>query len=66
MVIVRMTLLMKKFINIDMDDGGIHPLKEKESYFLLSATCDEILSWVIGIWMKSRLVSVGNCNTVNL
>ena len=35
-------------------------------YLLLSATCDEILSWVIEVWMKNHLVSDGNCNTVNL
>jgi hypothetical protein len=35
-------------------------------YILLSATCDEILSRVITIWMKTHLVSDNNCNTVNL
>ena len=33
---------------------------------LLSATCDEILSWMIGIWMKHHSVSVSNCDTVDL
>ena len=35
-------------------------------YRLLSTTCDEILSWIIGMWMKNHLVSGSNCNTVNL
>ena len=35
-------------------------------YLLLSATCDEILSWMIEIWMENNLVSDSNCNTVNL
>jgi hypothetical protein len=33
-------------------------------YFLLSTTCDEILSWMIDIWMTNHLVSEGYCNTV--
>ena len=32
---------------------------------LLSGTCDEILSWMIGIWMENHLVSDDNCNSVN-
>ena len=36
------------------------------SYLLLSTTCDEILSWMIAIWMKNHSVSDRNCNTVNL
>ena len=35
-------------------------------YLLLSSTCDEILSWMIQIWMKIHLVSDSNCNTVYL
>jgi hypothetical protein len=35
-------------------------------YLLWSATCDEILSWMIEIWMKNHLVSDSNWNTVNL
>ena len=34
--------------------------------FLLSATCNEILSLMIEIWMKNHLVSVGNWDIVNL
>ena len=34
--------------------------------FLLLATCDEILSWMIEIWMKNVLVSGSNCNIVIL
>ena len=35
-------------------------------YLLLSATCDEILSWIIEIWMENHLVSVNISNIVNL
>jgi hypothetical protein len=30
----------------------------------LSTTCDEILSWMIDIWMTNHLVSDSYCNTV--
>ena len=33
---------------------------------LLSATSDEILLWMIEIWMKHHFLSDSNCNTVNL
>ena len=33
-------------------------------YLLLSATCDEILSWVFDIWMKNHLASDSICNAV--
>ena len=33
---------------------------------LRSATRDEIVSWVIEIWLKNHLVSDSNCNTVKL
>ena len=32
----------------------------------LVITCDEILSWLIEIWMENRFVSDSNGNTVNL
>ena len=35
-------------------------------YLLFSTTCDEILSWVIEMWMKYYLVSDSYCDTVNL
>ena len=35
-------------------------------YLHLSTTCDEILSWMIGNWMKNHLVSDSNCNILNL
>ena len=35
-------------------------------YVLLSATCDEMLSWMIEIWMKFYLVSDTRCNTIKL
>ena len=33
-------------------------------YLLFSATCDEMLSWMIEIWMENHLVSNGNWNIV--
>ena len=33
---------------------------------LLSATCDETLSWMIEIWMKNHLVSDNNYDNVDL
>jgi hypothetical protein len=33
-------------------------------YLLLSATCDEMLLWMIEIWMTKYLVSDSYCNTV--
>jgi hypothetical protein len=33
-------------------------------YILLLATCDEILSWMIEIWMKICFANARNCNTV--
>ena len=35
-------------------------------YLFLSSTFDDILSWMIELWMKTHLVSDSNCNTVNL
>ena len=36
------------------------------TYILLSTTCDEILRWMMEIWMKNHLVSDNNRNTANL
>ena len=48
-----------------MDDGWFHPLA-KNPYLLLSATCDDMSSWMIESWMKIYfLVSDNNCNDVN-
>jgi hypothetical protein len=33
---------------------------------LSTVACDEALSWIIEIWMKSRLVSDMKCKTINL
>ena len=46
-----------------MMDEFIHWSKP---YLYLSATCDEIMSWMIEIWMKKHLVCDNNCNTVIL
>ena len=46
-----------------MMDESFHRLK---TYLLLSTICDEILSWMIGFWMKDHLVSDNLCNIVNL
>ena len=50
---------------IVMGDAWVHMLVKK-FYLLLSASCDEMLSWMIEIWMKNHLVSGSNCNTVIL
>ena len=55
MATFQMTLRAKNGTNI-----VIHWPKP---YLLLSTTPDEILSWVIEIWMKFHLVSDSNCNT---
>jgi hypothetical protein len=47
--------MMEEFISI-----GPKP------YLLLSAICNEILSWMIGIWMKIYTVSDISCNIVVL
>ena len=41
--------------NVVMDDGRVHPLAKP--YLLLSATCHEILSWMIDIWMKNQVAT---------
>jgi hypothetical protein len=45
-----------------MMDEIIHWLKP---YLLLLAAHDEILSWMIEIWMTNHLVRDNNCNIVN-
>ena len=35
-------------------------------YLLFSTTCDEILSWMLEVWMKNHLVGDNYCNIVNL
>ena len=44
-------------------DEFIH---QSKPYLLLLATCDEILSWMIEIWMENHLISDSNCNSVSL
>ena len=44
-------------------DEFIHWLK---SYVLLPTTRDEMLLWMIEIWMQNHLVSAGDCSTINL
>ena len=39
---------------------------QPKPYIILSATYDEILSWMIEIWMKHHLVSDTDCNTLSL
>ena len=46
-----------------MTDEFVRWLKR---YLLLSATRDEILSWMIEIWMKNHFVSDNNCDILNL
>jgi len=70
MVAFWMTLLMKKVNHVLpwMMVDEFHPLaKTLTGVHLSPPTCDdEMLSWVIEIWMKIHLVSDYNCNTVNL
>ena len=49
MVTFRMIPLIINFINIVMDDGGV--IQWPKPCLLLSATCDEILSKMIRIWL---------------
>ena len=51
----RMTLLINKWPNIVMVDGWVHPLAK--SHLLLSAACDEILSWTTESFIINYLVS---------
>jgi hypothetical protein len=44
-----------------MMDGFIH---WPNPNLLVSTTCDEVLSWMIEIWMKNRFVSDSHCNIV--
>ena len=53
MVAFHRTFLMNKVTNIDKDDGRLHPLPKPN--LLLSATSDELLSWVIEIGCKITL-----------
>ena len=63
-VMFRMTFLINKFReNIVMDDG-CHVIHCPKAYLLLSATWDEILSWMIEILMKNHWVSESICNIV--
>jgi hypothetical protein len=57
------TLLMNKWTNCCHAwwSSSIHL---PNPYLLLSATCDEMLSRMIEIWVKKNPVSDNNCNTV--
>ena len=41
-------------------------IRWRKAFLLLSATRDEMLSWMIEIWMKNRLVSDSKYDNVNL
>ena len=59
-----MTLLMNKWTTLSwMVHEFVHWPKP---YLLMSATYDEILSWIAETWMKNYLISDSNCNTTNL
>ena len=64
-VTFRMAFLMKKWTNIVMDYGWVEFIHWPKPYLSLSATCDEILSWMIEMWMRDYLVSDSYCNIVN-
>ena len=64
MVIFGMILLMNSLQILSwMMDEFSH---WRKAYLLLSATCDEILTWMIEIWMKNHLENDSNRNTVNI
>ena len=60
--ITRHFLLISEQIGSWMMDEFIHWPKPD---LLLSATCDEILSWMIEIWMKMQFVSDINCKSIS-
>ena len=47
-----------------MNDGWVHPLTKTLSY--LARNCDELVSWMIEIWIKNHSVSNTSCIIVNL
>ena len=49
----HMTLLMYNWTNIVMDDGWVLSTGQTP-YLLLLATCDDILLWMIEVWMKNH------------
>ena len=46
MVTFRTALLLNERTNIVISNGRVHPVGQNP-YLLLSATCDETLSWTI-------------------
>ena len=64
MVIFWMMIPTNNFTDVVEDDGRVHPLAKALTCLL--RTRDEILSWMIEIWMKKHFVSDSNCNTVHL
>ena len=46
-----------------MDGGWVHSLAKNPTF--LSSNYDELLSWMIEIWMKNHIVSNSNWNTLN-
>ena len=64
MLTFQMTILMNKWKILSWMMAEF--IDWPKSYLLLSATCDEILSWMIEIWMKNYLVSDSSCNNVIL
>ena len=57
------TLLMNEFTNIVI---LITLSSSTVGICCILHLCDELLSWMIEIWMKNHLVSDRNCNIVNL
>ena len=47
-----------------MDDGWVHPMAK--TLPSLSSTCNEILSWMMEIWVTNSLVIDSYCNIVIL
>jgi hypothetical protein len=47
-----------------MDEDEDEFIHWRKPYLLFSTTCDEMLSWMIEIWMKNHLVNDGKRNIV--
>ena len=48
-----------------MDDRRAHP-SAKTLAFSRQQLCDEILSWMIEMWMNNPMISDSICNTITL
>ena len=54
---------MNKFTSIVMDEIIVNCWN---NVWYILQPCNEKLSWMIELWMKTHLVSENNCNIVNI